>query len=819
MRNMINIIAKLMNEEVETTEIAQTYDQLYDYIYIDFPDVLDKGEYIENSTILRRVQNILKKYEIFKIIPELVEKSVSVIMGNSYAIEKQLLSRMLTECEWVKWNNNLPMVIVNAGEKGKNIIFALTYSDKLVEINVEEFRLITQELYKVNIEIQKLIKGFVVYTDFAQKDLALLLVPEYANLSNELYRAMKHFVVGYYLIQDEQGKWKKIKEWNQRIGDRISILTEGFQESEKEFNELNRPCVNFAITNQLRNALLDVISFYSTNRNDLGKKIESLAKDSLGIASGEVKLQVQLHREKHIMKRNQFSEKEKEFQNASEEILSRALEYENMLSETLQYDVPDVYLVKHYIKNLLELFFKHLAIQCYEEAKEDIEKLYRVNYNYILALYCMMDYAQQVEVSQTQLQELREYPSDDWAVTKIKIEMSSVLGYKTADIEELVSKLPRITTGKEWFYLGKFQTKARNYIQASKSFMNALDLNYMKAGKELMKLAKKHPECEIEIEELAENLIPEANYFVGRENINAKYKKGVVNLKMAASKEYEDAIVIVAKILFEKCKKLSKKKMEEEENIQAVNNVIKLYSHLAKKKPNENYNLPIGLMYCKLNDYARAFEYLKELEDVEAQYECAKMYQNGNGVAKNITTAKKMYKNIMTLHKDAEKQYKKIVNQQVEEKEKREKKQSQGYSSDRNYSSSSYTSYSGSDWCFITTAACLALHETKDCEQLNVLRRFRDEHILNDGSDGNDLVKEYYRIGPIIVSHIEREVNPYILYQELWKNFILPSYDEIVKEKWDDAKKCYISMVKMLCERYQVAVQEDIMKKYGITIE
>ena len=123
-----------------------------------------------------------------------------------------------------------------------------------------------------------------------------------------------------------------------------------------------------------------------------------------------------------------------------------------------------------------------------------------------------------------------------------------------------------------------------------------------------------------------------------------------------------------------------------------------------------------------------------------------------------------------------------------------------------------------SGFCFITTAACIMLNKKKDCDELNMLRSFRDEYI-SDGGDGDLLISEYYRVGPMIVDKIEKDWLPNGVYIQLWNYYILPSCNRIMEKDYESAKMIYVDMVKRLCEKYQIAVDTYISKKYGIRME
>jgi len=60
--------------------------------------------------------------------------------------------------------------------------------------------------------------------------------------------------------------------------------------------------------------------------------------------------------------------------------------------------------------------------------------------------------------------------------------------------------------------------------------------------------------------------------------------------------------------------------------------------------------------------------------------------------------------------------------------------------------------------CFITTAICDAEGKADDCDELQLLRKFRDEIMLPDAALSN-LVREYYAIAPAIVDGIKKLAN------------------------------------------------------------
>ena len=65
---------------------------------------------------------------------------------------------------------------------------------------------------------------------------------------------------------------------------------------------------------------------------------------------------------------------------------------------------------------------------------------------------------------------------------------------------------------------------------------------------------------------------------------------------------------------------------------------------------------------------------------------------------------------------------------------------------------SGYTGGSGGG-CFLTSACVEYLGKPDDCEELTVLRSFRDNY-MKKTEEGAALVKEYYAVAPVIVEKI-----------------------------------------------------------------
>ena len=73
--------------------------------------------------------------------------------------------------------------------------------------------------------------------------------------------------------------------------------------------------------------------------------------------------------------------------------------------------------------------------------------------------------------------------------------------------------------------------------------------------------------------------------------------------------------------------------------------------------------------------------------------------------------------------------------------------------------------------CFLTSACVEYLGKEDDCEELTKLRAFRDNY-LRKQEDGEELIKEYYQVAPLIVEKINSSSEKEKYYEYIYSNII-----------------------------------------------
>lgn len=107
----------------------------------------------------------------------------------------------------------------------------------------------------------------------------------------------------------------------------------------------------------------------------------------------------------------------------------------------------------------------------------------------------------------------------------------------------------------------------------------------------------------------------------------------------------------------------------------------------------------------------------------------------------------------------------------------------------------------GGGGCYITTAICQTLGKPDDCEELRVIRSFRDNWLIFQES-GIEIIEQYYETAPKIVLSIDSREDAAIIYREIWADHLSLFFSQIQHGEKKTALKTYLDMVKELEAKY-----------------
>ena len=112
-----------------------------------------------------------------------------------------------------------------------------------------------------------------------------------------------------------------------------------------------------------------------------------------------------------------------------------------------------------------------------------------------------------------------------------------------------------------------------------------------------------------------------------------------------------------------------------------------------------------------------------------------------------------------------------------------------------------WSNNSSNGGCFITTAAVSHMHLSDDCEELTLLRKYRDQLIKED-PEFKEIVLEYYKVAPQIVAEINKDENKDQILDNIYNELVVPVTNYLKDGQIDKAKEHYINIYNKLKEKY-----------------
>lgn len=459
-----------------------------------------------------------------------------------------------------------------------------------------------------------------------------------------------------------------------------------------------------------------------------------------------------------------------------------------------------------------------------DEVMDLIAQLKAANDPNALIFELMVDKINDYVLSPSKLNKLLKY-SDTELVRKAKIILASELSLTKDQCSELAAKLDKVETGAEYYYLS-YQFEGKEAIDYLKE---AFKLGDERATDELLKLAQKSAD-ETLLKYLSQRQVPAASYQLGKAKESSAPGKAESYYRIAASWGDRRAIYKLLEIEFSKIwpgydwdddVDYSDVDVEdlwmywdENEDGQAVDNIINLCDYLLnlddkRGLSSSRISYIMGFAYLLKKDQRRALKHFENSKLAVAYYYRGKIYMNNEGdISQDLDLAKKYFTQAMNKDYIFAEFGLERVNDLIRQEDERRAELEDAMESDTGYASEHHVVDKG---CFITTATCMSLNKGDDCEELMAMRRYRDMSTVKNPLIA-ELVREYYRIAPVIVKRIDARPEKVQIYQQLWDKYISKTYACIKREDYDNATKLYVSMVADLSEEYGVRLRKEAVK-------
>lgn len=410
----------------------------------------------------------------------------------------------------------------------------------------------------------------------------------------------------------------------------------------------------------------------------------------------------------------------------------------------------------------------------------------------------------------------------EWEKARMLLELQNPDSLSRATLRQYVDLLKpnRLSSGREYYAKSLIATFPEDVTSAlTESFQRG----YLPAGEKLLQLYN-CASSSIDLSVLVNGLLPEACVAMAQRSTPrcATYSDladpGFTYYKLAAVKGYLPAIQFIVDKLYDSgfstAKRIGSTSLTDAARKKYAENgkvLCSLCHYLIEERSHQSlHNSEIlgVVLFCLGESYSEAMCLLSGIDTGVSNFCKGCMYHHGYGVAQNTEQAIRYYQlAALKGFKNPSLQPSLRACYQADAKEKEE--QTTAYQEKNSYKRTTSNYQTHDSGCFITTATCRALHAGDDCRELNLLRWFRDNK-LQSTPQGEAIVREYYRVGPLLVQAIDHTPDPDALYQSLWEDYIRPSCTALENRQWEPAKQIYVRMVKTLCLRFGVEVRPQI---------
>ena len=477
-----------------------------------------------------------------------------------------------------------------------------------------------------------------------------------------------------------------------------------------------------------------------------------------------------------------------------------------------------------------------------DEVMDLIAQLKAANDPNALIFELMVDKINDYVLSPSKLNKLLKY-SDTELVRKAKIILASELSLTKAQCSELAAKLDKVETGAEYYYLS-YQFEGEVAIDYLKE---AFKLGEKRATDELLKLARNSAD-ETLLRYLSQRQVPAASYQLGKAKESSDPGKAENYYRIAASWGdtlaiyklleiefaeiwHEDEVeigsidvghlwwkrTITPKVLSERISNITPKVLSGKNSnadSQMADNIINLCDYLLNLDDKHGLSSSrisyiMGCAYLLKKDQRRALKCFEKSRQAAAYYYSGQIYMNNEGdISQDLDLAKKYFTQAKNKGYSLAEFYLYQVDDLIRQEDEKRAELEEAMESDTGYAAEHHVVDKG---CFITTATCMSLNKGDDCEELMAMRRYRDMSTVKNPLIA-ELVREYYRIAPVIVKRIDAQPKKAQIYQQLWDKYISKTYACIKREDYDNATKLYVSMVADLSEEYGVKLRKEAVK-------
>ena len=827
-KTYLAVLARIMQEERTDTASGpqEHYEKLYALIHTDLATQLKASRYPDAPALQRKAADLLDEMEPLYLCPELA--GTGCLLVSDYRTNALFEPFRRAFLHWadiaplLRLQTQIPFLIVDDEE---DHLEALNYANRRISLSPAEYELLLTESGKNRVALNKIVQVFLLHTPLAAKNVSLIF-------DNVYHRAEQLFgcaVSRKIACIDSNG----LRTASKRGLDRFNAVTckpelvPALKAHPALCNypimdwELLVPCLGtihpvlYGFRYRFQALFTQLECYYLHSSNEMQEVTRQITDDIVRLGQKQ---------DDTLPKLRQSAKEAGDRLNEEWNALQTVLEALRTCLTENEKDLQDLFFKRTEVPRrvwdaVFEIFFT--------EEREKTRSGQKIEASLLTLEYpdlpLVQAYLKKKAGNPVSVPAVSVGPGE-WEKARMLLELQDPDSLPLATVRQYVGLLEpgRLSTGREYY--------ARSLIAASpEAVTSALTESFLRgyqpAGEKLLQLYNCAPSS-IDLSVLVNGLLPEACVTMARQKAPRSMiysdltDPGFTYYKLAASKEYLPAIQFIVDKLygsgFSTAKQIrsvgptdtARQKYAENGKI-----LCALCRYLIEERTYQvqhNREILGVVLFCLGESYSEAMTLLAGIDTGVANFCKGYLYHHGDGVAQNTKQALDYYQ-LATSKGFKSPSLRPALRAcyQADAAAEEKKRQDTTYQENNSYQRTTSNYQVHDSGCFITTATCRALHAGDDCRELNLLRWFRDSK-LQSTPQGEAIVREYYRVGPLLVQAIDHSPDPDALYQSLWDDYIRPSCTALEDHQWEPAKRIYVRMVKALCLRFGVEVRPQI---------
>ena len=822
----LSVLGKLMQEEAVQTvpTLTAEYEKLYNAVNASLHDFLTNTCYPDAPILLEEINRLIAPLEGVLLCPELLQKAVYHIRGSAPVVTLLNIGNVIG-CSvperlskiWI----DVPVVLTD----GETEVSAMTYAGRRIELTLEELEMVYSESRSRHFQLNQIIRYLILKLPLQQKDIAFVLDTRLVTAKGYFYNVIDH-EINFLKGVPNSNLIKYLNRHNNRpllVADALlphisqlfpshhCVPLSAFQEWMKQntgytYQGLRERCIR---------ALTKLETFYYQQIKQEETLSVMITNDLIWIGGNHETLS---HLRKDAENRcKALRQEDGRLHQILTEIRNTCSAIEQQLGKTMyrcsgfSQDVVDC---------VLEMLFLYAESGMMTQAKECAKRLEQMQYpdmelvkQYFLALE--HDTLMVMKASASRTDTPQHWASAKMMIAAAEIRTDAMHIQKLREwCKTLGSK--RISTGKEKYALALISAKEHGYdIRLLK---DSYAQGFQPAGQLLFNMHGTSEEQYRMWVFLSKWLHTGALCALGDQKMKTETRRGYVleseammYYKLGAAQGDLTCIGRIVDVVYERVFQEMRYIDLNERNTMLAEIMVELCEYLCSCHHYDwHYSEIMGVGCFLLKQYSQSMKLLSGKASPQAYYCKGWMKANGAGTSKEPKQAISYYEKAGSF-RDAARRANAIQKEIHQQEQSRQKHDEQKYDENREYTGTSNSSESSSSRrCFVTTAVMQSLGKADDCEELEMMRRFRDEYLIRN-QEGESLVTEYYRIAPEIIQRINTRADANQIYHTIWESFLRPSLNALHEGNKPRAEQLYIQMVKQLAERYDVPIAEHIL--------